>query len=460
MRALWMKALMLPAVLLSGCSLVVGGFEECTQDGDCEGGRICQTGYCVVDPVPEGCGRTEGAVDVEGAMPLGAALPLTPDGQTDQSEVMGLNALLIGLDEVNQRDPFVLHVCDSAGDPQRVQAQVTWLTEQMGAKAVVTSGSGQTIAAASAAVPLGTLVMTATATSPELTVLQDQGLVWRTAPSDAIQGAVIADLLLNGTAYFDASSVQKVGLVSLNDPYGQGLTAVLIDAFEGQTKTLSTHQYERAGSIDNIIDALDAADPDVTVLVAFPDDAARILNAATTRANLAPVSGHRWFFTDSAKDPALMRGLTTNGQIEGALGTAPAQGAGPAYTQFATSFVSRFRVDPAQFSFTSHSYDAMYLLALGSMWAKGADGTGEVTGARIAEGLRQLSAGQALQFRPTDLTAMKAALQQGQTIDVRGASGELDFNPDTGEAPSPIEVWRVVGEGFETVEAGRQPPPP
>ena len=234
---------------------------------------------------------------------------------------------------------------------------------------------------------------------------------------------------------------------------------MLIDAFEGQSKTLSALQYERGGSIDIVMDALDAADPDVTVLVAFPDDGARILNAAATRVNLAPQSGHRWLFTDSAKDPALINGLTISGQIEDALGTAPAQGAGPAYTQFAVSFTSRFQVDPAQFSFTSHSYDAMYLVALGSMWAKGADGSGEVTGARIAEGLRQLTVGPQLQFRPTDLTAMKAALQQGQSIDVRGASGELDFNLETGEAPSPIEVWRVKGAGFETVQAGRQPPP-
>ncbi len=445
--------------LLCGCSLAVGGFEECSVDADCADGRICQSGYCVVDPVPEGCGQTYGATDVEGAIPLGAALPLTPDGQLDQSEQMGLNAMLIALDEVNQRDPFVLHVCDSGGDPQRVQEQVTWLAEQMGAHAVLTSGSGQTLSAATAAIPRNVLVMTATATSPELTVLQDQGLVWRTAPSDAIQGAVIADLLFNGDSFFDASGITRVGLVSLNDPYGQGLTAVLIDAFEGQTKTLSAHQYERGGSIDNVLEALDAADPDVTVLVAFPDDASRLLNAAATRTNLSPASGHQWFFTDSAKDPALILGLTTAGQAEGALGTAPAQGAGPAYTQFATSFTSRFKVDPAQFSFTSHSYDAVYLLALGSMWAMGADGTGEVSGPRIAEGLEQLTSGPPLQFRPTDLTAMKAALQQGQTIDVRGASGELDFDPATGEAPSPIEVWRVAGDGFETVQAGRQPPP-
>jgi hypothetical protein len=37
------------------------------------------------------------------------------------------------------------------------------------------------------------------------------------------------------------------------------------------------------------------------------------------------------------------------------------------------------------------------------------------------------------------------------TIDVTGESGPLDFNVDQGEAPGPIEVWRVndAGDGFE-----------
>jgi branched-chain amino acid transport system substrate-binding protein len=464
MRALGLGLL---AVSLGGCSLWVGGFEECAADTDCRDGRVCRERYCVIDPVPEGCGRVEGAADAPGVITLGATLPLTSGGQTDQSEVMGLNALLLALEEVNQRDGvggrrFALHVCDTRGEGDRIRAQAAWLADQQGAPAIITSGSGHTLAASAETIGRGVLLISATATSPELTTLPDShqgsvGLVWRTAPSDAIQGAVVADILLNDAAY---ASVQRVGLLYLFDPYGQGLASVLLEAFEGTSRTLLPIPYDRGAAVDAAVNQLDAFDPDLTILVGFPDDLTRALNLAAGKPNLGPSAGHQWFFTDSAKDPQLISGTTTPGQLEGSLGTAPAQGAGSAYAQFRASFQTRYGADPGQFSFTAHSYDALYLLALGSAFAVGEDGQGAVTGVRIAQGLTKLSAGTTLQLRPTDLTPAKGALQRGESINVVGASGNLDFDPATGEAPSPIEVWRVVGDGFQTVESAREPPGP
>ena len=64
--------------------------------------------------------------------------------------------------------------------------------------AVLTAGSSQTLEAAKVTMPKGVLAMSYSASSPELTALPDTnggatGLVWRTSPSDAIQGRVIAD---------------------------------------------------------------------------------------------------------------------------------------------------------------------------------------------------------------------------------------------------------------------------
>ncbi len=466
-----MRALLLLscAAVLGGCSLIVGDFTECSSDSECTDDRVCSSdGYCVLgsrEPqMPEGCGRVEGATDAEDAVWLGAALPITSGGQTDQSEVMGLNAMVLALDEINQREGvggrrFALHVCDTSGDSDRIRQQVTWLSERHGVPAVLTSGSGQTIAASTVAVPRGVVLISATATSPELTALPDShegsvGLVWRTSPSDAIQGAVIAERLLADPA------VDKVGLVYLNDPYGQGLASVLIERFQGQQgRTLLPILYTRGGSVDAAVTQLAGFEPDLTVLIGFPDDLVRVINLAAQSAALAPGSGHRWFFTDSAKDPALISGLAAEGMLEGSFGTAPAQGAGSAYTQFASSFTSRFGVDPAQFSFTSHSYDAFYVLGLGAAYAVGPDGQGALTGPRLAEGLTKLSDGPQVLLRPSDLTAAKAALGRGETIDVEGASGSLDFDAQSGEAPSPVEVWRIEGTEFRTVERVQPPAP-
>ncbi len=458
----------LALLLASGCSFITAGsFEECASSQDCSDGRVCDQGYCVVNPIPEGCGRVEGRADAPNAIQLGLTFPLVVDGVTDETEVDSLESILLAMEEINQREgvggrPFALHICDTIGNADRIKAQAEWLIKERRVEAVFSSWSSLTLAAAPVTTANNTLVISPNSTSPELTSVPDTnggsvGLIWRTAPSDAIQGGVITDILLEEAQF---STVKKVGILYVDDPYGQGLNEVMLsrlarDTSRGiQTKPV---RYTRGGDISTPLAQLDAFDPDLTVLAAFPEDTVRILNAAQSTTHLRKADGHRWFFTDSVKNHAVLQNVTAKAEIDGAWGTAPAQGAGISFSQFRASFESKFGSDPSLTAFTAHSYDAMYVLALGAAWAVG-DGAGEVTGPRIAEGLTKLSSGPHYELSPGQFTAAKAALQKGGPINVAGASGDLDFDPDTGEAPSPIEVWTIEGNAFKTLEAARQPP--
>ena len=53
-------------------------------------------------------------------------------------------------------------------------------------------------------------------TSPDFTDYDDNGLYFRTAPSDVLQGRVMGDLLVN-------DGYLNVGIMALDDPYGTGL---------------------------------------------------------------------------------------------------------------------------------------------------------------------------------------------------------------------------------------------
>jgi len=307
--------------------------------------------------------------------------------------------------------------------------------------------------------PRGVLTMSSSATSPELTSVPDTnggqvGLLWRTSPSDAIQGKVIADVLRD-TARFPG--VQKVGIIYLNDPYGQGLFNIISERLTSVGRTTDAVFYERRGDITAAVTKMNTFDPDVTVLVGFEDDARRIIQAAAQQPNLSRASGHRWFFTDSVKDAGLMADPTVRAQVDGTYGTAPAQGAGAAFKSFQSRFQTRFNnVDPSNFSFTSHAYDSMYLFALGAAYAQGQGG--QVTGAKMAEGLTKVSSGATeLELTPTNFTAAAAELAAGRPINVAGASGSLDFDA-AGEAPSPIELWMIEGSSFRTMQ--NIPPPP
>lgn len=453
------------AAALSGCSLTAaGGLTECETSADCGEDRVCTEGFCL--PLPNGCGQTYGSKAPD-AIPIGAVLPIStstagPSAGVDESEQQGLNAIVLALEEVNQRGvggkQFALHLCDTAFDTERTKTQAQWLVNDKKVVAMLTAGSSQTLAATSVTLPKGVLTMSSSATSPELTSVPDTnggqvGLLWRTSPSDAIQGKVIADVLQDTSRF---PSVQKVGIIYLNDPYGQGLFNVVSERLKGK-KTTSAVFYERRGDVTAAVSQMNTFDPDVTVLVGFEDDARRVIQAAANQPNLSKSSGHRWFFSDSVKDAGLLDDATVRGQVDGTYGTAPAQGAGSAFDSFRSRFMVRYsNVDPSNFSFTSHSYDSMYLFALAAAYAQGQGG--QVTGAKMAEGLTKISSGATtIQLTPTNFTSAAADLAAGKSINVEGASGSLDFDA-AGEAPSPIELWAVEGTGFKTVQEIAPPP--
>jgi branched-chain amino acid transport system substrate-binding protein len=99
-------------------------------------------------------------------------------------------------------------------------------------------------------------------------------------------------------------------------------------------------------------------------------------------------------------------------------------------------------------SFTSNSFDAAMLLAIAAQWATGPGST--LDGVHMATALTHVSSGQLVPLDPAHFTVAASEMAAGRDINVEGASGHLDFNPTTGEAPAAIEVWRVADGGFTT----------
>jgi branched-chain amino acid transport system substrate-binding protein len=457
------------SLLVSGCSFTTAsGLTECESSSDCDSAQVCKAGFCL--PQPLGCGDEFGPTDNPNAIPIGAALPLTTADGKDESEEQALNSIKLAIDEVNQREGingrfFALYICDTASDPARAREQAEWLVKEKGVPVVFTSGSAQTITASSVTIAAGALLMTHTSTSPDIATLQDKaqgssaGLVWRTAPSDTLQGRIIGDLLqetipvTGGTPF---AGTDNVVIAYVDDPYGQGLFGVTLRRLV--EPEVNSAQYKRNGDVTPAVSAITGNQPDITVMVGFSEDNAKIISTLASQGR----TGLKWFFTDAGKDPGLFTSLGAYAsQVNGSYGTAPAQArpGDDVYRQFANRFRASYGKDPGQFSFTAHAYDAMYMVALGTAYAAGADPAKPqpITGARIAEGLTHMTPGpgvpaQTFALGFNDFISARAIVRAGGTIDVKGASGELDFDNETGEAPSEYELWRVVGGAFETVQ--------
>ena len=140
-------------------------------------------------------------------------------------------------------------------------------------------------------------------------------------------------------------------------------------------------------------------------------------------------------------------------------GTAPAPEPTPVYDTFAAEYAAAhpgFEVDRR----TALAYDAAWLVLHGAAWAQYNEGA--MTGLGVARGLRQLSdfGGEPIDVGPGDWDALQAQFGEGKRVDVRGASGELDYDPETAETTLPVEVWAVreVGGGYQFNEVTRYTP--
>ena len=103
--------------------------------------------------------------------------------------------------------------------------------------------SGVTTAAlTNVALPNGMVMISPSATSPALSTVEDNGLFFRTAPSDARQGVVMTDIIME-------RGIKEVAVTYTNNDYGKGLADAFQTAYEeaGGTVTISaSHEDGKA----------------------------------------------------------------------------------------------------------------------------------------------------------------------------------------------------------------------
>jgi len=195
-------------------------------------------------------------------------------------------------------------------------------------------------------------------TASDFSTYDDDGLYFRTAPSDILQGQVLGELIIN-----DGNAT--VGILALQDPYGEGLAENMTNAIEasGGEVLVSTIYDPQAQNFDAEIQELVDADPDAIAVIGF-DETSRILTsmfAAGIGADNKNVYG-----SDGNMGNALGENFDDNPEvISGMAGTTP-------LSELDDSFTERMlEVDPdlVDFSYGAETYDAVMIIALAALQA-------------------------------------------------------------------------------------------
>ena len=113
-----------------------------------------------------------------------------------------------------------------------------------GANALVNAGFGAVVGPASSNVnlqvsdqvfiPNGVVGISPSSTDPNVTDLDDNDYIFRTAPSDLLQGPAMADLAVG-----DNVGAESSGTLYLNDAYGQSLEESYVNAFQERDGTIT-----------------------------------------------------------------------------------------------------------------------------------------------------------------------------------------------------------------------------
>lgn len=293
--------------------------------------------------------------------------------------------------------------------------------------------SGETIAAANtAAIPGGVVIVSPAATSPALSALDDNDLVFRTTPSDAYSGEALARLL-NGKGH------GNIAITYVNNDYGKGFADALAGAFEALGGTVAANEAHEDGKADYRaeIGSLASSGADLLVVLAYVDGSGQtIVRQALEGGDFQHFAGGDGMIGDS------IVAAVGEGRLDGFIGTKIGNPETDGTAVFAEA-AQGASLDPAG-SFVAQAYDAAFLLAL-AIQKNGNDGREGLSAA-----LREVATAPGEVILPGEWQKAVELIAAGTDINYEGASGSHEFD-ENGDVPGVVIETVIDGAGFRDV---------
>ncbi len=293
--------------------------------------------------------------------------------------------------------------------------------------------SGVTIATANTvAVPGGVVMISPSATSPAVTTLNDKDLVFRTSPSDAYQGDVLARLLIK-------KNIKDIAITYVNNDYGKGFADSLAAAYAaagGKVSANVSHE-EGKGDYRAEIGRLSSSGSQNLVILAYANGSGNtVLRQAIESGNFKVYVGGDGMVGDS-----LFTGIDKKA-VENMIATKPGSPK-VAGSDIFKDLATKAGVDPSQV-FAPQSYDAAFLLALAIEKKKNATRDG------LSQAVRDVATAPGVTILPGEWAKAKAALAAGMDINYEGASGGIEFDK-AGDISGAIVEMKVANGVFSEV---------
>ncbi len=251
------------------------------------------------------------------------------------------------------------------------------------------------------AVPNGVVMISPSATSPALSTAEDNGLFFRTAPSDARQGQVMTEVLME-------EGIKEVAVTYTNNDYGKGLADSFQAAFEAAGGTVTINAAHEDGKADYSaeVGALAAAGGDRLVVAGYVDQG----GSGIVRAALDAGAFDTFHFPDGMIGAKLEENF--GDEIDGSTGQHPGTDS-PGVAKFSELVGGAF---DSTSPFTPESYDAAALIML-AMQAAGSKDSGD-----YKSKVMEVANAPGEKIYPGELAKALQILKDGGDVDYVGAT--------------------------------------
>ncbi len=368
------------------------------------------------------------------ATPLKIGLLLNFTGSPEASEDRK-RAFDLAIKHVNEGggvlgNPVEGVVADATQDPAVAVEAARRLVEVDGIHALVGPNASSAALPISQDVsgPLGIPTISPSATSPQLSDVEDDGYFFRTALSDAAQGPVLAQVTRD-------RGFDNVGLIYQDDAYGKGLATTFEESWDGTLQAVSVDTSQSSFLAD--LRQTAASGAQALVVIAFEGQALTIVREAIDEGIYS-----QFVFGDAAKRVSLVREIGGE-KLGGMYGTAGASAPENAATpEWEAAYIAEYGELPV-LAYVKETYDAVIALAFAARLA------GSVKGSAIRDHLRIIAGpvGHAVLATPTGVADGLSLLAKGQEIDFDGASGTLDWDDNGDLRRGHIGTWRFTPDG-------------
>jgi branched-chain amino acid transport system substrate-binding protein len=287
--------------------------------------------------------------------------------------------------------------------------------------------------AQSVAIPNHIVQISPTSSAPQISDIKDNGYLWRTYPSDTLQGKVLAQAVIDA---FGKGATVNVG--ARNDAFGTALKKLFVAQFTklGGKVGVNISWNPDQANFDSEMGQLAGGSPKGWVIIDFPETFQKYV-ASLVRTGKWDAT--KTFMTEALRNTTVLDAI--GNPVVGLRGTAASSAGGPAGASFATYWKKNVKGAKPYTGFEGTALDAANVAFLAALRACSSSPAG------IKANLVRVSGPPGAKVTFLQLAKAIKLVRAGKEIDYEGAFSPVDFDShgDTGSAV--FEIWKYASAG-------------